>query len=173
MQLSRSLRFGIVLASFALVMGFVLFQTNSRSLAQSSTPAAAPITDQVLGQGLPSDAPGKVLQIERITIAVGAAIPTHIHPGAYVIYVDSGDLGFTVIKGEAQITRAGATTSETIAAGSEVIAHAGDVVFENAGVVHSARDAGTTPVVVLTGALLIQGQPSLQPSNDEGTPMAM
>ena len=138
--------------------------------AQDASPEVPPITDTVLGQGMPADAPGMVLQFERITIEPGAAIPTHVHPGAYVIYVESGDFGFTVIKGEAQITYAGSTTPETIAAGTEVVAHPGDMIFENAGVVHSARNAGTTQVSVLTSALLIAGQPSLQPTNNEGTP---
>ena len=120
---------------------------------------------------MPNDAPGKVLQLERITISPDASIPTHTHPGAYVIYVESGDFGFSVIKGEAEITHAGAMEPEPIAAGSEVIAHTGDTLFENGGVVHSARNAGTTPVVVLTAALLAADEPSLQPTNDEGTPM--
>ena len=140
--------------------------------AQDSSPEAQPITDTVLASGMPSDAPGKVLQIERFTIAPGAAIPTHVHPGAYLIYVETGEFGFTVIQGEALITRAGSTTPETIAAGTEVIGHPGDVIFENAGVVHSARNAGTDQVSVLTSALLEAGVPSLMPSNDMGTPMA-
>ena len=36
--------------------------------------------------------------------------------------------------------------------------------------VHTARNAGTTPVVLLTAGLLANGEPSLQPSNAEGTP---
>jgi hypothetical protein len=38
------------------------------------------------------------------------------------------------------------------------------------GVVHTARNVGTTPVVLLTAGLLANDQPSLQPTNDEGTP---
>ena len=140
------------------------------SLAQEATPDAPPITDTVLGSGMPLDAPGYVLQLERITIAPGAEIPTHVHPGAYVIYVESGDFGFTVVKGEALLTKAGSTEPETIAAGSEVIAHAGDVIYEDTGVVHSARNAGTEMVSVLTSALLMSGMPSLMPTNDQGTP---
>ena len=49
----------------------------------------------------------------------------------------------------AQLTHAGETTSQPIAAGPEVVAHAGDVIYEDAGVVHSARNAGDTPLVLL------------------------
>jgi quercetin dioxygenase-like cupin family protein len=164
----------ISLRLVAFVAAFTLLAGAARTIgAQEATPAAQPIVDELLGHGLPADAPGKVLQLERVTIAPGAAIPTHIHPGAYVIYVESGDFGFTLTKGEAEITHAGATSGEPIAAGTEVIAHAGDALFEIGGVVHSARNAGDTPVVVLTAALLAAGQPSLQPTNAEGTPMPM
>ena len=149
----------------------LLVAAGGRLAAQDATPAAQPITDTVLGRGLPTDAPGKALTLERITIAPGAAIPTHVHPGAYVIYVESGDFGFAVVKGEAQFTRGGADAAEeTVQAGAEVVAHQGDTLFENAGVVHSARNAGDTPVVVLTASLLAADEPSLQPTNDDGTP---
>jgi quercetin dioxygenase-like cupin family protein len=158
---------------FALLMVTALAtMAVERATAQDGTPAAQPITDTVLASGLPSDAPGYVLQLERITIAPGAAIPTHIHPGSYAIYVDSGLFAFKVIKGEAQITRAGSTTVETIGPGEEVTANPGDSIFENGGVVHSARNAGDDLVVVTTSALLMQGMPSLMPSNDEGTPVS-
>jgi quercetin dioxygenase-like cupin family protein len=138
--------------------------------AQEATPAPQPIVVTDLGRGEPTNAPGNYLELDRVTIAPGATIPTHIHPGAYVISVESGDFGFTVIKGEAQITHAGSTTTEPIAAGPEVVAHAGDAIFETGGVVHAARNVGTTPVVLLTAGLLANDQPSLQPTNDEGTP---
>jgi quercetin dioxygenase-like cupin family protein len=155
-----------------LLIGALALLGTARAMAQDATPGAEPITDTVLASGLPSDAPGKVLQLERIAIAVGAAIPVHTHPGAYAIYVESGEFGFTVIEGEAQLVTAGSTTPQTIAAGSEVIAHPGDAIFENGGVVHSARNAGNDPVVVLTAALLMQGMPNLQPTNDQGTPIS-
>src|SRR5689334_11760833 len=57
--------------------------------ARSATPGpTAPITDDVLGSGLPAAAPGNVLQLERVTLAPGAVIPPHVHPGAYVIAVE-------------------------------------------------------------------------------------
>lgn len=158
---------------FAIVLlGGLGIVVAGRAVAQDGTPAAQPITDTVLASGLPNDAPGRVLQLEKVTIAEGAAIPSHIHPGAYAIYVDSGTFGFTVVKGEAQLVRAGATAPETIAAGSEVLANPGDAIFENGGVVHLARNAGSGTVTVYTAALLMTDMPSLMPSNDEGTPIS-
>lgn len=134
--------------------------------------AAQPIQNTVLAAGMPNDAPGMVLQLERYEFAPGAEIPMHVHPGAYVISVQSGQFGFTVVKGEAILTRAGTTTPERIAAGAEVVARAGDAIFENGGVIHSARNAGDTPVVVLTAALLEAREPSLQPTNKDGMPVS-
>jgi steroid delta-isomerase-like uncharacterized protein len=139
--------------------------------ARVATPPAEPIVAAILGRGLPNDAQGKVLQLERITLAPGATIPTHVHPGAYVIHVDSGALEFTVVKGEAELTRAGGVDPELISAGGGVVAEAGDTIFENGGVVHTAGNPGTTPVVLLTAALLAAGEPDLQLTNDDGTPV--
>jgi quercetin dioxygenase-like cupin family protein len=154
-----------------LALGLALASARA-SLAQSATPAAEPIVIAMLGKGQPSNAPGNYLELDRVTIAPGGSIPMHVHPGAYVLYVESGDFGFTLIKGAAQFTKAGSTTPEDVQPGVEMVGHAGDAFFENGGVVHTARNAGTTPVVLLTAGLLANDQPSLQPSNDEGTPSA-
>ena len=166
MQTNRRLQCLTVVAA-----ALMLLAARTTSAAQDASPEAQPIVNTILGRGLPNDAPGKVLQLEQYTFAPGAMIPTHTHPGAYLIYVESGDFGFTVIKGDAEITHAGATEAEPIQAGAEVVAHQGDALFENGGVVHSARNAGTTPVVVYTAALLDANQPSIAMTNDEGTPM--
>ena len=168
-MITRKLTMFQVLA-LVVAAGALLLTAAGRASADTTKSAAEPISHAILGQGMPSGAPGQVLLLERYELAPGATIPTHTHPGAYVIYVESGDFGFTVVKGAAQITRAGSTSPEAIQAGPEVVGHQGDVFFENSGVVHSARNTGTTPAVVLTAALLAADQPALQPSNDEGTP---
>ena len=64
--------------------------------AQDATPAASPaagpvgVTAELLGSGQPSVAPGHELSLRRITIAPGGGIPAHTHPGALVIYLESG-----------------------------------------------------------------------------------
>lgn len=159
------------IAVLAVICASVLLFAGGAA-AHDATPPAQPITNEVLAKGLPSDAPGYALQLERYTFAAGAEIPTHIHPGAYAIYVESGQFGFTVVKGEAQLLRAGSTTPETIGVGAEVVAMPGDSIFENGGVVHSARNAGDSECVVLTAALVLADEPSLQPTNNDGTPVS-
>ncbi len=150
-----------------------LFATSTGQLAAhggTPTSRSAPITDLILGHGLPANAPGQVLTLERITLAPGAAFPVHIHPGAYVVTVESGTLEFPILKGEAVVTRSGSTSTETAKAGTTVVLNAGDSLFEQEGVVHTARNAGTVPVVILAASLLAADQPGLQPTNDQGTP---
>ncbi|MFN8592155.1 MAG: cupin domain-containing protein [Thermomicrobiales bacterium] len=155
-------------ATVALGFGLVMLLAGS-SRAQEATPPA-PITVSVLGKGMPAAAPGQYLELDRVAFAPGASIPTHIHPGAYLLYVESGDFGFTVLQGQAQLSHAGATTAQPIDPGPEVVAHAGDVIYEDAGVVHAARNAGDGPLVLLTAGLLADTMPSLIPTNAEGTP---
>jgi quercetin dioxygenase-like cupin family protein len=147
-----------------------------RSGATARAAVDAPITIETLGTGMPSDAPGKALLLLRVTIQPGAAFPAHIHPGTVVIAVESGDFGFTVLEGEAIATRAVASgtpePAETLAVGTEAVMHAGDQVFEQAGVVHTARNAGTTPVVVLLSALVDPSQEFLMPVETNETPAA-
>ncbi len=70
--------------------------TRPRHLAaQEVTPAAPPTgaigtTVQVMGSGQPAATPGLELTLRRITHAPGGRVPAHSHPGALVIFVESG-----------------------------------------------------------------------------------
>jgi quercetin dioxygenase-like cupin family protein len=94
-----------------------------------------------------------MLQLERYTLAEGASMPEQSRPGAIAVYVQQGLFAFAVVEGEAAVTKAGSPRSDIIEAGTEVIAYPGDEIFINGGVVHTARNAGSTTVVVLTAAL--------------------
>lgn len=159
--------------TLAMIAVCALLATSAGQLAaHGGTPAAdsSPIIDLSLGHGLPANAPGQVLTLERITLAPGAAFPVHVHPGAYVVTIESGTLEFPIMKGEAIVTRAGSTSPETVTTGTNIVLNAGDSLFEQEGVVHTARNAGKEPVVILAASLLTADQPGLQPTNDQGTP---
>ena len=159
----------------ALLVAGLAAAASAVTAQESTPPAAEPITVQALGAGLPSDAPGKQILLLRVTILPGAGFPAHVHPGALVIVVESGEFGFTVLEGEADYTPAavdGTTAAtEQLAVGEEVVAHAGDQIFEQAGVIHTARNVGDSPAVVLVAGLVDPTQPFLQPMDMEmGTP---
>ncbi len=146
------------------------------SSARAAHAADPPITIETLGTGMPTDAPGKALLLLRVTLQPGAAFPAHTHPGALVIGVEAGDFSFTLLDGEAIATRDVVSgtpqPAETLTAGNEVVLHAGDEIFEQAGVLHSARNAGTAPVVVLVSALVDPTQEFLMPIETTATPAA-
>ena len=134
----------------------------------------APIAIETLGVGMPSSTPGKAILLLRVTLQPGAAFPAHVHPGALVIAVESGDFAFTVLTGQADATKGVASgtpvATQTLTVGQEVVFHTGDQIFEQEGVVHTARNAGSTPAVVLVAALVDPTQPFLQPMASTATP---
>ena len=92
----------------------------------------------------------------------GWTAPDHTHPGALVIYVESGSFGYTALGGTAQLTRAavdGAVTPpETMPMGEELVLTPGDWLF-----VEDPRDdirnAGEDDVVLLVAGLTQIGEP--------------
>jgi len=134
--------------------------------AQEATPAAGEVVAENLGHGLPVAAPGFDLSLYRVTLGAGAVVPPHTHPGASVVYVETGSLGFTSLEGEALLIRAGTMATpdakgEALVYGTEVILTAGDALFYPGEHSDSARNAGDDPVVLLLSNLHTAGEPLL------------
>ena len=125
-----------------------------------------------------SRAPGQVLHVARLTFQPGAEIFPLRHPGTAVLGVESGAWGWTLVEGTAHVVRgaaAGATgpAEDVTEPGTEVIVNAGDAIYYEEDVVHTARGASDEPTVVHATFLLPAGQPRLMPVGmDMGTPMA-
>lgn len=136
------------------------------TIAQEATPAAGALVPELLGHGLPNAAPGFDLSLYRVTFGAGAMAPPHTHPGASVVYVDSGALGFTSLEGEVYLFRAGAMATpeaegELLAHDTEVTLTAGDSLFfpdEHGDVAYNAGDG---PLVLLLANLYTEGEPVL------------
>jgi hypothetical protein len=82
----------------------------------------------VLGSGAAAAAPGHDLTVGRVTIAPGATIPPHVHPGTQVATIVSGELTYTVLSGEIPVTLAGGGSpgaTRTVRAGETVVLRAG------------------------------------------------
>lgn len=136
------------------------------TLAQEATPAAGALVPELLGQGLPSAAPGFDLSLYRVTFGAGAAMPPHTHPGASVVSVEAGTLGFTSLEGEAWLIRAGTAATpeaqgELLTHGTEVMLTAGDALFFPDEHGDSARNASDDSVVLLLANLHTAGEPLL------------
>ncbi len=142
--------------------------------AQDATPAGpVGITGELLGVGEPTTTPGLELSLRRITFAPGGLIPPHSHPGALVIYVESGTWGHTALGGTAQLTRAsvGGTpaAAEEVAMGTEMILTAGDALYVE-DPQDEVRNAGEDDVVLWVAGLTPVGEPFTMLMDDMATP---
>ena len=135
-------------------------------VAQDATPAAGEVALEQLGHGLPTAAPGFDLSLYRVTLGAGATVPPHTHPGASVVYVESGTFAFTPLEGEARLIRAGTAATpeaqgELLATDTEVTLTAGDALFFPGEHGDSGRNAGDGPLVLLLANLYTAGEPFL------------
>lgn len=136
-----------------LLLGAALSAVPAIAGAQGKPAAANGITQVTLGKDATAVAPGRDLLLNRRTFAPGADSGAHPAPGPVVLYVESGYLGFTVVKGEALVTWGTSHKTEGVAAGSEVKLMPGDEVSYDQGVVHDVRNIGVTPAVTLESRL--------------------
>ena len=144
--------------------------------ARQATPATQPIvgvTVSLLGTGQPEAAPGHDLALRRFVFEPGGSVADHHHPGALVLYVESGALTYAVVEGAVEVRRAaqGGTPGPTdrLGPGDETVLDAGDSLFEQ-GVVHSARNDGDEPAVVWVSSVAEGGQPFTVFHEEMGTP---
>lgn len=136
--------------------------------AQESTPEAAPppgpvgVTAALLGSGPTTLVPGYELSLRQVTIAPGGGIPAHTHPGAIVIYLESGTWGYIPLDGVARLTRAAVdgtpSPAEDMAHGVETMLNPGDWIYVE-DPADDFRNAGDDPVVLWIAALTPIGEP--------------
>jgi quercetin dioxygenase-like cupin family protein len=165
----RGFAIGLVLAAALIVCPF---PSDAFHLAPAPLPPrvtqANGVTREVLSDGSPAKAPGQQLLLLRFTFEPGAVIPPHTHPGMQTAYVLSGTLGYTVLCGYAEVVRApadGATAQrDRLDPGPEVFFHPGDAFTEVDGIVHSGRNAGPGPLVLLVSSLLGADEPASSPA---------
>lgn len=145
---------------------------------QQGTPAAggtSGVTTEVLGGLEPTQAPGQMLYLLRVTFAPGGGVTAHTHPGATIYHIAAGALQFTLLEGEARLVRAANGTpaaadgtAEAIPAGEAIVLTAGDTVYYDGSAVQIERNDGDAPAVVLVSNLRGGDEPARQ--FVEGTP---
>jgi quercetin dioxygenase-like cupin family protein len=152
----KPMRVKVALTIFAAFLGLSLTVGPGLIAAQEGTPTAAPgdgVTTVELGRGTSAVAPDRILILQQRTFAPGGDSGAHPAAGPVVLSVRSGEIVFAVVEGAAQVSRAGTTQPETIAAGSEATLEAGDSVFYDEGVVHDVRNDDEYPAVTLEARL--------------------
>jgi quercetin dioxygenase-like cupin family protein len=153
--------------------------SQADTTAAAGTPAASPaasIGRTILASGFPPAAPGQSLQLARYDIPAGATLAVHVHPGMQTAWIESGELTYHVLKGEAPIGRAATAATpgatETLRAGESTVLGPGDWVVEAPGTVHYGENLTDEPVVILSAVLFEADEPAAVPVNPEGTPLA-
>jgi quercetin dioxygenase-like cupin family protein len=174
----RQLTLRLALFIAPLITGFLIVGANPAMAAgKQSAPPARPISLSVLAPGVTAEvlaaapsagAPGQTVYVARFVFQAGASIFPHSHPGTTVLGVASGSFGWTLKAGTAHVIRgagAGATgpIEDLTKPGTDVILKAGDAIYYESDVVHTARGAGNKEAVVLGSLVLKTGAPLLMP----------
>ena len=120
------------------------------------------VVRQILADANPDTAQGQVLQLTRVIIPAGEGIAPHTHPGPQLAIIVSGTLTYTVIDGQATVTRAAATDKQevvTYKSGDTFELHEGDSIMEPTKMVHKAENGTDQPIVIYLSSLFPQGEP--------------
>ena len=162
---------GVSLA--ALVFAATACGSSTTGAASTPTPtasvtaskaAAVPVLREVLDNDLtPPGAPGRTLSLVRYTIAPGARLPPHVHPGVQLASIQSGTLTYTVISGVAKVRRAGASTDTPVKGPATIKLGPGDAVTEIGNMVHFGENKTPSPVIILAALLTEDGHPLAEP----------
>ncbi|MGH2558892.1 MAG: hypothetical protein ACRDJH_07495 [Thermomicrobiales bacterium] len=166
---------GFAFLALFLIAGSILGASSALGRAQQAgTPAPGTgVTTEVLGQSLPSAAPGQALWLLRVTFAPGAAAAAHTHPGATIYHLDSGTLTFVLVDGSATLHRATGTEAtpapEEIGLDEEIVLNAGDWISYEGDAVQIERNDGAEPAVILISNLRGEDEPARHAA--EGTPV--
>lgn len=157
----------VLLALVVFVFGCGSDSTSGRAAttsAPATTTASSPTTtvavqkDVLNSQVDPPGAQGRTLTLIRYTIAPGAKLAAHIHPGVQMASIQSGSLAYTVISGTASVRRAPAGTTEQVTGPADITLNQGDSVIEKGDMVHFGANTTATPVVIVATLLTEDGQ---------------
>jgi quercetin dioxygenase-like cupin family protein len=132
-----------------------------------ATARAERTTFEPIAVGAPLSTPGHTLTVNRFTLPPGEVVSPHRHPGATVLSIEAGEMGYTVLRGTATLQSA-QFGGDPMPVGVETIMRPGDAVFYDAETAHTARNSGDQPVVVLAVTLLATDQPATIPTDEHG-----
>lgn len=133
---------------------------------------AQPVVREILGQVEdPPGAPNRRLTLVRYTIAPGAELAPHVHPGIQMGSVVSGTLSYRVVSGTAIVHRSVDPTGlpaavEELVGPAETKLSTGDTILEEDPMVHFGANRTTEPVVILAALITEAGADLAVPVSD-------
>ncbi|WP_445633406.1 Cupin type-2 domain-containing protein [Nostoc sp. DSM 114161] len=116
------------------------------------------VTREVLASGYPTNDRKQILELVRYTIAPRTKLPIHTHPGMQIERVEAGTLTYTVVEGEAKVTKAD-STELILKKGKTLQLTTGDSLVEPAGMIHYGENQTNKPVILLSASLFNANQP--------------
>jgi len=137
--------------------------TNPTTSAHVTTTVSSPTTTvavkkDVLGTDVdPPGALGRTLTLIRYTIAPGAQLAPHVHPGVQMASIQSGTLDYTVVSGTATVQRSPGATVEQVTGPATTTLKPGDAVIEKGDMVHFGANKAALPVVIVATLLTEDG----------------
>ncbi|MCW5315491.1 cupin domain-containing protein [Nostoc sp. KVJ3] len=146
--------------SVILPLAFLAFSSvavNSQSSSSLNTYTQS-VTREVLASGYPTQDHLQILELVRYTIAPRTKLPTHTHPGIQIERVEVGTLTYTVIEGEAKVTKANGTKL-IIKKGETIQLTVGDSLVEPAGMIHYGENQTSKAIILLSASLFNANQP--------------
>jgi quercetin dioxygenase-like cupin family protein len=156
----------------ALIVVIATTQGRHHSAGSTSKVAPAALASPVASDGVvrgvlvgatPASAPDQSLQLVRYVIQPGTVLPAHIHPGTQLAWIESGELTYTVVRGQIRVECSTVDGTpgpvEWVRSGETTVPRPGDAVIETEGNVHFGENRATEPVVILAATLLEVGQP--------------
>ncbi|MEH2236999.1 cupin domain-containing protein [Nostoc sp.] len=148
-------KLSLILPLAILAFGSVVVKSQGISSPNTYTKS---VTREVLASGYPTQDHLQILELVRYTIAPRTKLPTHTHPGMQIERVEAGTLTYTVVEGEAKVTKANGT--ELILQKEKTIQlTVGDSLVESAGMVHYAENQTNKPIILLSASLFNANQP--------------
>jgi len=145
----------LFIALVCLGMGVSVVRSQERP---PSNPYSQAVVREVLAKGYPPADRKQVLELTRFTISPKAKLPVHSHPGMQIERVMAGTLTYTVVSGEARVTRADGSEL-LLEAGKTTELKPGDALVEASGMVHFGENRGDEPVVLLSSSLFDSDKP--------------
>lgn len=141
----------------ALFGGAACADGSSSSSVTTSTTAVAVVREILATDAEPPGAPGRTLTLVRYTIAPGAQLAPHTHPGVQLATIQAGTLTYTVLSGTASVKRADGTI-QPVTGPETVTLEQGDEVTETGDMVHFGANTTSAPVVIIATLLTESGR---------------
>lgn len=139
------------------ILAFGSVVVNSQETSSPNTYTQS-VTREVLASGYPTQEQKQILELVRYTIAPKTKLPIHTHPGMQIERVEAGTLTYTVVEGEAKVTKANGTEL-LLQKGKTIQLTVGDSLVEPAGMVHYGENQTNNPVILLSASLFDANQP--------------